>query len=149
MFNNKRGESLVEVLVAISVLMVVFGGAVSMIVGSVRLNMSARQRTISIAMVQKKMTEYLAENSGAGFCDIAGLTATPILDENVAGCSTDTSYREPCYWIELAPLDSATEVDSTRGVTDANFIKVISHGRWYLSVADRQDFQISRLLRKK
>lgn len=150
MWNDKRGESLVEVLVALSIIMLIFAGVVSMIAGSVTLNLSARQRTTVVAMVQKNLNEFLAKNSSAGVCAVTGLVPPQKQDETFNNCSLlggVTDSAQPCYWMEISTL--GPDVNEPLGVNDTNFVKIISHGKWYTRMMGEQEFQVGRLVRKK
>lgn len=161
MFSSKKGESLVEVVVALGIFSFVFFGVVNIVAGSITLNMSARQRTEAVAMVQKNLNEYLAGNTNQGACSIDSrpVTPSPITgkDKNNNDCTnTDalTQNGQTCYWIELATLSedsdpaiNETDGDLNLGLINENFIKVISHGKWYTRIIGEQEFQVSRIIR--
>lgn len=148
MLNNKKGESLVEVLVALSIFMLVFAGVVTMITGSVTLNLSARQRTETVAMVQKNLNLYLASTDNGGSCTIQGLGPS-VIDSAYSNSSCAAplvSGANPCYYVEVKDLDP-TETNSTLDLVNSKFIKVTSHGKWYARFLGQQEFQVSRIVR--
>lgn len=156
MFSKKRGESLVEVIVALGILAFVFMGVVNVIASSITLNMSSRQRTEAIAMVQKNLSEYLAKNASSDVCTITAKTAANPVSGTVVGstgCNTNTltDSTQTCYWVELADLavgGTNGESYSLYGLNNDNFIKVISHGKWYTRILGEQSFEIDRVIKK-
>lgn len=152
MQNRKKGESLVEVVVALGIIAFVFMGVVNIIASSITLNVSARQRTEAVAMVQKNLNEYLASNSDVASCTVSGRTSQ-VVDPN--GCLTKTlnsSSDGACYWYEIASLNEDSTkppVETFPGYDSAakNFVKVISHGKWYTRVLGMQSFEVSRLMK--
>lgn len=154
MLSSKKGESLVEVTVALGILTLILVSVVSIITGSVTLNLSARQRTEVVARVQKNLNEYLSGNTNQGACSITnrdlGIVAS------TATCSlTDlplTDSDNTCYYIEIVDLSTSNPNETTLPGYDAatsNFVKVISHGFWYTRVLGQQEFQISRVVRNR
>lgn len=59
--NRRKGQSLIEVVVALGILAAVFATAATLIVTIVDLNVSARSRTEAVALAQKKLTEKVKE----------------------------------------------------------------------------------------
>jgi prepilin-type N-terminal cleavage/methylation domain-containing protein len=57
---NKKGFSLIEVVVALGIFAVVFAGTVTLVARVVSLELSARDRTTGIALAQGKMEETIA-----------------------------------------------------------------------------------------
>ena len=160
----KKGESLVEVIVALGIFAFVFMGVVNIVAGSVTLNVSARQRMEVVAMVQRNLNRYLASNTNAGFCTISSRATNPVFAEMKGidpitdfdipgtGCKATalTNSTQVCYWMELTNLDASTtpsEVNAGLGLNNTNFIKVVSHGRWYTRILGQQEFTLSRVIR--
>lgn len=54
---NKKGQSLIEVVVALAILVTVFAGTITLIITIVDLNVAARQRTEAVAWAQKYLSE--------------------------------------------------------------------------------------------
>lgn len=154
MQTKRKGESLVEVIVALGIFAFIFMGVVNIIASSITLNLSSRQRTEAVSKTQKKLNEYLATSTNLGACTISGRVASvppePIVGtlEGPADCNTSalTDSTQTCYWVELADLDTA-ETSSGVGIENPTFIKVISHGKWYTRLSGEQSFEISRIIR--
>lgn len=149
---SRKGESLVEVVVALGIFAFIFMGVVNIIAYSVTLNLSARQRTEVVAMVQKNLNEYLALYTNTGACTVNNRLVNPVLNElPSAGCAANpmSNSTQVCYWLEIANLDTANPNESVPGYDPAthNFVKVISHGKWYTRILGTQVFEISRILR--
>lgn len=86
LFSNKRGQSLVEVTVALSILAVVLTGVVTLIVNAVGLMLDSRDKTEAVAYAQ----QYLEEKKGSKTNSCRGLED---IDENpseIAG----TKYKK-------------------------------------------------------
>ena len=153
MLNSKRGESLIEVMVSLSIIALIFAGAVNMVVGSVTLNLSSRQRLQSIATVQKKLNTWLADNSSNNSCPVSRPLNNGIINTSVepsgSNCnSLGVSDTVPtCYWLELSALDPTEK--TPLGQTDDDFIKVTSHGMWYTRIIGSTSFEVSEIIRKK
>lgn len=67
--SNKRGQSLVEVTVALSILAVVLTGVVTLIVNAVGLMLDSRDKTEAVAYAQ----QYLEEKKGSKTNSCTGL----------------------------------------------------------------------------
>lgn len=75
---NKKGLTLIEVVVALGILTVVFAGVVTLIVQIVSLELSSRDRTQAIALAQGKLAEVTASLSN-GCSNVSPVTnSTPI-----------------------------------------------------------------------
>jgi len=156
MFSSKKGESLVEVIVALGIFAFIFMGVINMIASSITLNLSSRQRTEAISKTQKNLNEYLAGNTNLGACTISGRQVPAVADlEGTSGCNTAgflntaKDSTKTCYWVELQDLSTAapSEVNSALKLDKPTFIKVVSHGKWYTRVLGEQSFEISRIIR--
>jgi prepilin-type N-terminal cleavage/methylation domain-containing protein len=75
---NKKGFSLIEVIVALGIFAVVFTGAVSLIGKIVSLEYSARDRTTGIALAQGKMEEVVADFQNR--CPDGSILTAPLTD---------------------------------------------------------------------
>jgi len=152
MFNRKKGESLVEVMVSLGILAFIFTTAVVLITSIMVLNSSARRRTEAIAMAQKNLNEYVSSNSNLDICHIEAFALGSIISGNTGCDATDgvTATDQTCYWITAPPVTSlsATEENSALGLTNTNFVKVTSHAKWYTKPMGEQSFEISRLIGK-
>jgi len=158
---NRRGESLVEVLVAISIFMLVFAGVVSMVAGSVTLNLSSRQRTEAVAKAQKYLNQDVAARISPSVCSVGavgwpvghieiyesminGVAGTNANCKATGGLNTSGDY---CYWTEVSDLTDVTETNSALGLKAPTFIKIVSHAKWYTRILGEQSFQIDRIVR--
>jgi len=152
MLNNKKGETLVEVIVSLGIFAFIFIGVVNIIASSITLNLSARQRTEVVSKVQKGLNEYLAGNTNLGACTISGKSVAPIVTGTIigdSGCSDSgkvNNSTKTCYWVELKNLETV-ESNIALGLKSPEFIKVISHGKWYTRILGEQSFEISRVIR--
>lgn len=145
---SKKGESLVEVIVALSIFSFIFMGVVNIVASSITLNLSARQRTEVVSRVQKNLNEYLAGNSNGGACSIVGRSPMVVVPGTPTGCETNEliDSTQTCYWVELATLNTA-EINISQELDNDHFIKVVSHGKWYTRILGEQTFEVSRILR--
>ncbi len=76
---NKKGQSLVEVMVAMFVLMIVFVTSVTLIVQSLNLVMMSRSRTEVAAIAQRAMTELVLQIKSS--CPAFSGTLSPLTFE--------------------------------------------------------------------
>jgi len=151
MLNSKKGESLVEVIIALGIFAFIFVGVVNVIANSITLNLSSRQRTEAVSKTQKKLNEYLASSTNLGACTISGREASPEPITTLEGAPTCyneelTDSTQTCYWVNLATLDSG-EINDPLDMNNTTFIKVVSHGKWYTRMLGEQSFEISRIIR--
>ncbi|PIZ00362.1 hypothetical protein COY62_03095 [bacterium (Candidatus Howlettbacteria) CG_4_10_14_0_8_um_filter_40_9] len=84
--SNKRGQSLVEVTVALSILAVVLTGVVTLIVNAVGLMLDSRDKTEAVAYAQ----QYLEEKKGSKTNSCIGLDDTDESPSDIAG----TKYKK-------------------------------------------------------
>ncbi len=136
MFSNnrltKKGESLVEVLVALSIILVAFASASQIIVKSVSLNTGSRDRTKAIYKIQETKNDYIAKNI-MNSCRVTALAAsTNPVYESTSGCAAnETSIPAGgCYYVKLVDLGTSETGDVTSKMTNSSFIKVITYGKW-------------------
>jgi hypothetical protein len=129
--------------------MLVFSGVVAMISGSVTLNLSSRQRTVGVTLAQKYLNEYLASTTNVGACSPAPrITGSPEVKSGAPGCDAKGELKDvskTCYWISIDSL--GTDAKSSLGLTDTNFIKIVSHAKWYSRFSGEQEYQVSRIVR--
>lgn len=147
---SRRGESLVEVVVALGIIMFIFAGAVNIIANAITLNASARTRTEAVAKVQKNLNEYLASLDSSGQCSVTPYASLPTtIYESTANCSTSamTEGSATCYWVKVVNI-SSTEVSlvAAYGLNTTNFVKVISGSKWYTRVIGEQKFEAGRIV---
>ncbi len=68
MLIKKKGQTLVEVMVALSILIIVLSGVIDLLIKSVNLVLNARSKTEAIAVVQNGLSEGIS--SVQGTCQI-------------------------------------------------------------------------------
>lgn len=120
--NKKRGQSLVEVLVAVSIITLVFAGTATLIVQVVNLELSARSRTEAVALGQKYLSESLIniqESCATNFTEIPDPFYDP---DDVAG---KYKITQTCIALE----DDLTE-DTGADCTENNFMRVNIDVTW-------------------
>jgi hypothetical protein len=154
MLSNKRGESLVEVIVSLGIFAFVFMGVMNIVIGSITLNTTSGQRTEAVAKTQKKLNVYLAQYGNNGVCTVGtrsdGIVANTLegssSDCNIDGSLTDSSMT--CYWVKVEPLVGEETKDSggnpIAGIE--NFVKVTSYGKWYAKLQGEETFSVSRMV---
>lgn len=66
LFNKqiKRGQTLIEVVVSLTILIFVFMGTITLIINTVNLTLSSRDKTEAMALAQKSLTEAKVYLSG-------------------------------------------------------------------------------------
>jgi Tfp pilus assembly protein PilV len=158
MLSRKRGESLVEVIVALGIFAFIFMGVMNIVIGSITLNLASSQRTEAVSKVQMKLNRYLAGHSSSGACAIAsraeGHVAEAGFFEGITGCEVAgglTDATQKCYWVTVEPL-TASEKRNVADTVDlpgsVNFVKVTSNGKWYTKILGEQKFSVSRMVKK-
>lgn len=93
---SKKGQSLVEVIVALGILAVVFAGVISLIVRVVDLELMARDRTIAVSYAQQVLAETIGK-MGNGCSETADDTFTGSRTEGNEFSYTGTIKDSPDY----------------------------------------------------
>lgn len=104
--SNKKGQSLVEVTVALSILAVVLTGVVTLIVNAVGLMLDSRDKTEAVAYAQ----QYLEEKKGSktNSCDGLAITPPPVSTDIITG----TKYSKQVSIVDSAAFPGAVMVTS-------------------------------------
>lgn len=135
--DSKKGQSLVEVVVALGVIAIVFSGTVNLIVRVVGLNLDARDVTQATALAQKALTE--AVSNTASNCT-AGVTTVPATNVNLGGKNFTYQVASSAYDI------------STAGVVTSNasgaFLKVTATVSWNDREGDPRSNVVEQYIRR-
>lgn len=128
-----KGMGLVEVVVALSILTIVFGGTVTLIVNVVNLAVTAKQKTEAITYAQKGLAEKIKQlNYGC----VVTLPSTE-LDTNYPNYSVHTKA-------ERGDLAGTPVVFSPNA--NGSFIKINSTVTWYNRFG-RNDYSVNQIMR--
>lgn len=157
---KRSGESIVEVIVALGILAFMLVGAVSVVVSAVNLNLSARQRLVSISKTQKYLNEWLSVDRPDSSCKLTERPLGPgsVLPAPIAvgtGTPSDcnaaalTAQDQQCYWLGLSALANGEELPGL-SLSESNnmFIKITSYSKWYTRALGEQKYEISQIIRK-
>ena len=163
LFQNKRGESLIEVVVSLGLITFIFVGTLSLLVSSINLNLSARQRNKAINLASNQLSAYYLYGAAAtamdsGLCVInPPRVATATAIDN-PGCQTISlsglmsAPEQMCSYIVLSNLDQSLEevdVDPLKLINSSFYVKIESHVKYYVRGMDIQEFTITKLLRSQ
>jgi type II secretory pathway pseudopilin PulG len=133
---NKKGQSLVEVVVALGILAMVFAGVVTLIVEVVNLELSARNKTVAVALAQQKLAHTVVGiNSGCG-------STTPST-QNGTEIKGGVSFE---YTAETAPSPSYNE---TLGLFGDNFTEVTITIAWENRNSSDNEYVLKQIVKKK
>jgi len=108
-----RGFSLVEVVVALGILTLVFSATSILIVQTVNIAISAREKTQAILLAQKIMTEEIVKIEGD--CNIPETTSQPI-----------SGTREEFRFF----INHDRNINYGHGLEGANFIEITVNVKW-------------------
>jgi prepilin-type N-terminal cleavage/methylation domain-containing protein len=129
---NKRGLSLVEVIVALGILAIVFSGTITLVIQTVNLGLSARDRTEAILLAQTVLNEKIIEIEGG--CTLK--TATGPLPEETRG-----RYKY------IVKYDKSN--DYGEGLNEDNFMEISVKVSWLpKGFSTDEEFEISQVVRK-
>jgi type II secretory pathway pseudopilin PulG len=167
LLENKKGESLVEVVVSLGIIIFLFSAVVSLLIVSVNLNLGARQRTEAIALAQRNMNDYIVNGlSSNDFDSGTCVIDPPISDEYFVDRKNEclelveddldkvldyaSLSQESCDYFDVRTLNtSELGPNPTLLINDDNFVVVESHVAWYTKGIGVQDFYIAKLVRKQ
>lgn len=107
----KKGQSLVEVMVSMTILILVIITIVSLILSIMNLNYRSRNKTEVLASIQSEITNAIVCLEGGGSCNVT----------KTVGIATIT--------ITVGALD-ASEVSNTYSLNDTNFQKIRAVATW-------------------
>lgn len=141
--NKKKGQSLVEVLVAMGIITMVFAGTATLIVQVVNLELSARSRTEAVALGQK----YLAENVSSikEGCLNNITTGVPETDNP----NDKYTALNSCVLVN-DDLSENTSTDCSPGEIDSsvtNFVKIITEVTWQDKGLPEETYTASEIVR--
>jgi type II secretory pathway pseudopilin PulG len=175
--NNKKlpGETLVEVVVSLGIIIFVFSSVLSLVVVSINLNLSARNRNEAINLAANRLNNFYVDGSLNDFSDLDTIvdSGTCVVDPprdlglanaigtDAATCPTiseDTLKADTdqmCDYIVIIKLgqdavgtSKPDEIsDATRMLTDQNFAKVESHVKYYVRGLGIQEYVVTKLMR--
>lgn len=129
---NKKGFTLVEVVVALGILAIVFTGTVTLVVNVFNLELSSRSLTEAVAIAQGKMAETVASLDGGCFIN------TPIsMTEPVP---IDDKYT---YLISNEAFDYSV----TDGFTSENFLKIKVTVSWEDKGIGERTYELEQIVR--
>ena len=162
--NNKKqnkGQSLVEVIVALGILAIVFASVVTLVVYALNMAVSARNRTEAIALAQEKVAD--ATNLIQGNCPV--LTATDVDQNGIKpsamsrvitmynaqltgiGETTITNKRVTAK-VEALSSEEDHYTGGTGNLPAGKFLKIIVTVRWNdRGISGEQIFIITQLVR--
>lgn len=164
---NKRGESIVEVVVACGILSLLFVSVANMIVSSVGLNNDARLRMESVSLAQTRLNDFIVTGGlttglDSGSCKISSNAPTSteptlLADDTYesTACSAASGTlglseflslfgKNKCSYITARRLNS-DEISS--GIDGNNFILVESHVRWVSRTNGADEYIIQKIQR--
>lgn len=133
---TKKGQSLVEVIVALGIITLVFAGAITLIVNAVNLEISARNRTEATALAQRELALAL-QAVGEG-CEKGTYEKT--LTESWEGAT----YNIKVNTIGIDENDLKTEKD----FTSSDFAKITVTVSWKDKNLPEETYQLSQIVRK-
>ena len=169
----KRGESIVEVVVACGILSILFSAVATMIMGTVGLNNDARVRMEEVALAQTKLNDFMVTGGDVtglsdGTCKIQpGVSIAPGVDTPVSGdipvgndaaCSTFAANdatgllgyfgilgKTECDYVSVRSLSNS---ETGSGLDANSFVVVESHVRWVGNSTGTQEYIIQQLVAK-
>jgi prepilin-type N-terminal cleavage/methylation domain-containing protein len=125
---TRRGMTLIEVMIAMFVLLIVFGGALQSIVHVSRMVATAKNRTRAVAIVNQKMEEMRALNFTTLSTNLSLTTFTSgtiPMSGNTGGLSTDSfsdSKRKSFRWTRIS--------DTSGADVSSSLLKVVVRVEW-------------------
>lgn len=170
---NKRGESVVEVVVACGILSLLFTSVATIIAGSVGLNNDSRIRMESVSIAQTSLNEFIVSGKAGsslqtGSCLISQTSEIPTLPVPPKPVSGDISGDTACSvnlaagalkaHLELITSDKCgfitlrkpTEEESGGALGfQNNFTVVESHIKWLDRAQVIQEYVITKLVAGK
>lgn len=137
-----RGQSLVEVIVALGIIVIVFTGTITLVVNVMNLNLTSRDVTQATALAEKKMGEAVSGIRSDCAIDIGGLSVT---GNNVPVTLGGKSFTPVVTFSSV----SRNQVSNTF-VADSNglFIRITSTVTWKDRGGVDRSFSVERILRK-
>lgn len=137
---NKKGISLVELTIAMTILTMVFAGTVTLIIMVVNLSYSSGLKTVAISLAQKGLTDKITEfraspNNSANYCPTTPITTgLPDGIESLTKCI----IKDPANVPDGAGLSGPD-----------NFVMVTSEVAWYIREGGSlSTYQMSQVIRK-
>lgn len=130
---TRKGQSLVEVVVALGIVSIVFSGTVTLIVQTVNLELSARDRTEAINYAQKILNEKVVEIEG--------------------GCNLEYTTGE-VSGPPFGKYNSTINVNNNftsygNGLDSANFIEITSRVTWKPKGLPDDKYEVKQIVRTR
>jgi prepilin-type N-terminal cleavage/methylation domain-containing protein len=128
--NNKfgtKGFSLIEVVVALSILVMVLSGVITLIVSVVNLNLVARNKTEAVAFAQDGITIGSAKVSNG--CFIYAPNTPELADKTFSG--QNKYFRTISFEKGDMIFNAVDNVYQFSANTDGTFVRVISRVQWF------------------
>lgn len=131
--SNKRGQTLVEVVVALGILAMVFAGVVTLIVRVVDLELMARDRTVAVSLAQKKLAETVG-NLGDG-CNVSDYT---IPNGSIVEGSKTFNYSGAIN----------NSFDYSNELNNKNFVEITIKVDWQEKSGSVSKYELKQVVRK-
>lgn len=137
-----KGQSLVEVIVALGIIVIVFTGTITLVVNVMNLNLNSRDVTQATALTEKKMGEAVSGIRSDCTVDIAGLSVS---GNNVPVTLGGKSFTPVVTFQSVGRNQvSNTFVLDPTGL----FIRITSTVTWRDRGGVDRSFSVERILRK-
>jgi hypothetical protein len=156
MLNNllkevKKGESLIEVIVALSIITIALSSVVQLIIYSSNLNLSSRGRTSAIAEIQKTKSDFISKNilRKCGSVTPSELKGLATKEELVDKCNKGKNLEaggSVCTYIKVYQLSAEKIEYKSYGMDKEKFVKITSFGKWKDKNDEVQEFSISEIV---
>jgi len=137
MLGKKKGQTLIEVTVALGILAIVFAGTITLIVGVVNLSFSARNRTEAIALAQMKLAE--TASSILTGCNKTFPASTPRTRES------GTIYH---YRVDVNTLAGSFSAVYDNDLNHNNFAEIVVTVDWTNKGLPDENYVIKQIVRK-
>lgn len=149
---RKKGETIVEVMVAMSILALLFMGIYTMLMSITSVARASRDRTTATALSQKGINLYKRKISDSCSIGIGSLDANNIdtTSYDPPACSDPAKRNDPCNYIEvIKTIPSGSLEYDDLGSERSSFWKIISHVVWKDRNNVSQEIQVSEIVRSK
>lgn len=133
---NKKGQSLIEVVVALGILTIVFTGVLTLISQVVGLELAARNNTHAVALAQRKLATVITE-IGDG-CNIGSLSS-PAGTETIGAVDFE-------YQIDIN--NNNTGFNYTSGLDDSNFTQIVVTISWADRSFSDNSYNLKQIIKK-
>ena len=160
---QKHGQSLVEVMVALTIVMIVLSSSITLIITVLNAAVNTRVMTEATTLAQRGLSEgYYRTTCGCNGINLSAISGSDAFLNHNDGTQPLSVYSSAADMggspqpdpppdnlhldVSLYLLHSSDEIDDTIGLSSTNFYRLVSKVWWYDKNSNQQTYSLVKLV---